>query len=776
MKNIIALSIITFIGGWSFAQPTFNWANSGGTAGIEGGNSVAFDLNGDVFFALNTTVISSLDEMIIEKRNPAGTIIWTKTFGGASEVQPRSITTDASGNVYICGLFDGTIDFDPGAGTDNHTSNGLDDAFVMMLDGTGAYQWANTFGGVDSESCTEVVIDNNGDIVVTGNYMNTVDFDPGPGVFNLTAAGSVDVFIQKLDNLGNFIWTKSAGGTGFDLGSSLGVNSTNDIIVTGGFQNVVDFDPGAAVFNLTSSGSMDIFVLKLDTNGDFVWAISLGSTSYDVGSSVAISSNNKIHVTGRFAGTVDFDPGVGVQNVTGIGSQNCYALKLNDDGSLNWVQSVSGTGAYASGSGIAIDDNNNVYVTGYFGNTVDFDPGVGTYDLTTGSEAFFALKLDIAGDFTWAIHGGAAVTAGEGVDIAIDPSFNVAIVGSFGGTSDVDPSASVYNLVSNGSYDYFELYLSQPCIPTAPVVDEVALLDLVDECSVSAPTPPTATNCLGTFNGTPDVSFPIITQGTTTVTWTYDDGNGNTSTQTQNAIISDNTAPAADIASLPDYSDECPVDIATIGGAPTATDNCSGAITGSPDVTFPITASGTTNITWTYDDGNGNTSTQTQNVTITPIDNGITQVDAVTLSADASAAAYTYQWVDCDNGNAPINGATNQTFTPTIASSYACIIDNGFCTVTTDCLTSSVGIVENSFGTALVVYPNPTLGNLKIDLGDTYDGTAVKVFNALGQAVIDEPFGSTNEIELNIEGMPGMYILEIKADNGKAAKVSIIKK
>ena len=152
---------------------------------------------------------------------------------------------------------------------------------------------------------------------------------------------------------------------------------------------------------------------------------------------------------------------------------------------------------------------------------------------------------------------------------------------------------------------------------TPPVADVATLTDVTDQCSVTVLTAATATdNCTGAITGTHNAALPIITQGTTIVTWTYDDGNGNTSTQTQNVVITDVTAPVADLGTLADITDQCSV--ATLTAA-TATDNCAGAITGTHNAVLPITAQGTTIVTWTYDDGNGNTSTQTQNVIITDI-------------------------------------------------------------------------------------------------------------------------------------------------------------
>jgi len=151
---------------------------------------------------------------------------------------------------------------------------------------------------------------------------------------------------------------------------------------------------------------------------------------------------------------------------------------------------------------------------------------------------------------------------------------------------------------------------------TAPVADQNTLADITMECEVLATdvTAPTATdNCGGTVTVTNNAIFPITTQGTTVITWTYTDVNGNTSTQTQNVIIDDVTAPVADANNLSDITVECEV-LASDVTAPTATDNCGGTVTVTNDATFPISTQGITVITWTYEDVNGNTSTQTQNV------------------------------------------------------------------------------------------------------------------------------------------------------------------
>ena len=145
--------------------------------------------------------------------------------------------------------------------------------------------------------------------------------------------------------------------------------------------------------------------------------------------------------------------------------------------------------------------------------------------------------------------------------------------------------------------------------PATPV-----LADVTGQCSATIAAAPTTTdNCAGTITGTTSDSLTRNTQGTSVVTWTFNDGNGNTTTATQNIVVHDTTAPIPDVATLPDVTGQCS---ATISTPPTSTDNCSGAITGTTTDSLTRTTQGTSVVTWHFNDGNGNESTQTQNIVV----------------------------------------------------------------------------------------------------------------------------------------------------------------
>ncbi|MDA0972574.1 MAG: HYR domain-containing protein [Bacteroidetes bacterium] len=149
---------------------------------------------------------------------------------------------------------------------------------------------------------------------------------------------------------------------------------------------------------------------------------------------------------------------------------------------------------------------------------------------------------------------------------------------------------------------------------TTPVPDVPSLSALTGDCSVSVGVIPTATdNCAGTLTASTTDPMIYSTQGTYTITWLYEDGNGNSTTQTQTIIVDDTTAPLPDAATLPTASGECSVTVSTI---PAATDNCSGAISGTTSDPLTYGGQGTYTITWLYEDGNGNSTTQTQIVIV----------------------------------------------------------------------------------------------------------------------------------------------------------------
>jgi hypothetical protein len=285
-----------------------------------------------------------------------------------------------------------------------------------------------------------------------------------------------------------------------------------------------------------------------------------------------------------------------------------------------------------------------------------------------------------------------------------------------------------------------------------PVLDNASLSTLTGQCELASASAPTATDyCAGSINGVPDVTFPITTQGTTTITWTFNDGSGNIVTQTQTVIIDDTDDPVFDNPVLNNL-DGCKSLTPT---PPTATDACSGTIVGVPDVSFPITTAGLTTINWAYDDGNGNISTQPQNVYLSA-PNNTTTLSGSTLTSNGSGV--TYQWMDCTS-NQLIPGATNQTFTPIGTGYYAVIVTESNCSDTSDCKLVAYAGLEEFNNNLVQIYPNPSQnGIFKVEVNGKIDD--IILFDALGRKVvlpIDTATGIINGSKLSA----GKYIVKV---------------
>ncbi|MBU1821874.1 MAG: SBBP repeat-containing protein, partial [Bacteroidetes bacterium] len=245
---------------------------------------------------------------------------------------------------------------------------------------------------------------------------------------------------------------------------SIALDASGNVYTTGYFQGTVDFDPGAAMANLTVAGSFDMFVSKLDGDGNFVWAKSMGGSIVTHGRSIAVDASGNVYTTGSFHGTADFDPGAATAYLTSAGHGDTFICKLDASGNFVWAKSMGGS-VFDSGFSITVDASGNVYTIGLFFGTVDFNPGLATADLTSaGFNDIFVSKLDAFGNFIWAKRmGGSGYDYGE--SIAVDASGHVYTTGYFEGTADFDPGTATANLTSVSVWDIFVSKLGPACNP-----------------------------------------------------------------------------------------------------------------------------------------------------------------------------------------------------------------------------------------------------------------------------------------------------------------------
>ena len=249
----------------------------------------------------------------------------------------------------------------------------------------------------------DIAVDAAGNSFVTGLFAGThVDFDPGPGVFNLTALSAVfnkrDGFVVKFDAAGTFVWANRIGGDGSDGGQGIAVDAAGNSYVTGHFQGPADFDPGPGSVILTSAGSQDIFVAKYDPVGNLSWALSAGSNFEDDGQSIAADAEGSSYVTGRFWNTADFDPGPEVFELTSVGNRDIFVARYDPDntpptadaGDDQTVECAdpNGTSIMLDGTGSSDPDDDDLTFswTGSFGTEIGPTPTVtlplGTHIIT----------------------------------------------------------------------------------------------------------------------------------------------------------------------------------------------------------------------------------------------------------------------------------------------------------------------------------------------------------------------------------------------------------
>lgn len=471
-------------------EPAFNSALTFGSSYFDNLQGLAIDNSNEVLItgAFMSTIdfdpsqaVANLEsagssDVFIAKMSTSGNLVWAKKFGGAMDNFNLGIVTDSQKNIYSVGQFMGTVNFNPGAGTSNLTSTLSGsyyslDISISKLDSNGNFVWAKKVGGIGDDNATAVTVDNSGKVYITGYFNNTVDFDPGSGVFNLSASGpsgTSDIYVLKLDSDGSFLWAKSFTSIGYNTAEAIKTDASGNVYFTGSFSNTVDFDPNSGVMQLTAAGDSglpDAFVTKLDSNGNLLWAKSFSGTNFDNAKSLAIDSSNNVIVAGTFNGTVDFDPSSSVHNLTSQGQTDIFVAKLNSAGNFIWAKNFGGLST-DNVSNIVVDASNNIYATGFFTGSADFNIGGAVAVLNASGDTdntdAFILKLSPNGNFSW-VKSIKGFKDQAGIAMAIDGLGNIYNGGYFTGTSNFQTENGVYEKTSlNDSRDFYLLKLSLP--------------------------------------------------------------------------------------------------------------------------------------------------------------------------------------------------------------------------------------------------------------------------------------------------------------------------
>ncbi len=405
---------------------------------------------------------------------------WAYKFGNDGDDNGLALDIDASGNTILGGRFQGTVDFDPGPGIYNLTATGSD-AYVVKLDPSGNFIWAISFGGNGYDFVNDLNIDLFGNIILSGGFAGMVDFDPGAGIHMVNSIGSSSLFLSKLNSSGVFMLAFPVGGNIFSFSTFLSSDALGNIYITGPFHSTVDFDPGSGTSALTSTGIRDVFIAKYTSTGSLLWAGQIGGqpTSIIEVGGIDVDLAGNVGIVGNFRGTIDFDPGNGTSTLTSNILLDIYLVKWDVNGGFIWTKSFTKTsGTYDNhAEAIIFDNQGNLYTTGSFAGSADFDPGPSVLTLTSsgvipgGSYDAYIAKLDPNGQLLW-VKKTDGISGETGLALHLDSQGNVYTIGFFGGnTVDFDPGAGVHSITSTGTPTFFLKLKSTGDFIWAKVVD-----------------------------------------------------------------------------------------------------------------------------------------------------------------------------------------------------------------------------------------------------------------------------------------------------------------
>lgn len=366
-----------------------------------------------------------------------GEHLWSKRLGDVNEQQAQSVAVDAAGDILVTGYFAGSVDF--GGGPLTTPSYSAPDIFLAKFDAAGAHMWSKRFGDSGTQRAFSVAVDAAGNVFITGDFFGSVDFGGGP----LSGAGAGDIFLAKFDADGNHIWSKRFGDAGIQNGTSVAADDAGNVLVTGNFQGTVDLGGGP----LTSvPGSLDIFLVKFDADGNHLWSKSSGYSGVKTATGVAVDGAGNVLLTGYFGGSVDFGGPSGP--LTSAGGVDIFLAKFDPAGNRLWSRQFGDANDQGAQS-VAVDGVGNVFLTGRFRGSVDFGGGP-----LIGGNAYhniYLAKFDSAGNHIWSKRFGDANHNQEAQSVAVDAGGSVFVTGYFDGSMDFGDG----QLTSADGFDIF---------------------------------------------------------------------------------------------------------------------------------------------------------------------------------------------------------------------------------------------------------------------------------------------------------------------------------
>ena len=709
---------------------------------------------------------------------------------GTGHNYANAITTDIENNLIVTGsLSSDSTDLDPGAGTSIVDANG-GHIFVAKYSPSGSYIWSFALTGNSFiKEGRDVKTDSTGNIYLTGYFVGTTDFDPGPGVHNLHSGNGTarSIFVAKYDQDGNYLWANSIGSTANAEGNAVDIDRAGNVYFAGYFLGMVDFNNTGTTF--LQSQDNDAFLCKYNPEGNFVWAFPVGGPEDDVIIDLEVDKDDHIVVSGFFQGNVDFDPGPGSHSIISTNSiQDMFVAKYDQNGSHLWAFRLKGVFPETNtlirpNIRISLDQSGNIYAAGNYKGSVDFSPLQGSsYLLSSANLGVFMAKYSPQGMLFWAKSLNSAQNQFCD-DITLDRFNNVYLAGVANSNADLDPDSVNVVVPAVSSTSYFlgkydqsgnyvwhkaahafsmEYYKSRLHIGNKNVIylsanyTEYVHFHGADSVFNLTANGPYDECFLAKLKCQAAPSYNIIhVDGCNT--YQAPDGSLYDSSGVYNCIL-ENAAGCDSILTIyltlnKSYS--------------TINDYICGPYVAPDDQVFTQPGS----YTVILPNAAGCDSVITLNLASMPGPN-IQVADPAMLSG---LTGDSYQWIDCLDGNAEIPGENQQSFTPAHNGEYAVIVFLNSCSDTSGCVQiTQAGMFERD-PDSFELFPNPGSETVFVRFHFVPDRVAYRVLSLSGQLVQEGDFSGNAVIGLDLRLLDaGLYVLELEND-GKISRTRFMK-
>lgn len=693
------------------------------------------------YWIISTFILIFSSQFVIAQK-----LSWANALQGDNRSYGSSIVSDDLENIIITGHFRDSVDFDPGTGVQAHNTGALDHVFLAKYDAIGNYVWSGhleIYGTNGYGNGYQVTVDKNNNIFLVGYFTNQIDLDIGPNVSLLTASGnSRNSFIAKYDKNGVLIWGRKIGPpvnvtVGGSVCRAIALDSVGNVYVTGDYSLTIEPNTGSTASILSSSGGNEIYLAKFDNDGNFFWAISLGGAGSEISYDIGIDKNENVVLLGLFSGTANFNF-YGSTNLTSGGNSDLFIAGYSPAGNYRWAKAINNNniGVGGSTSKMSLDELSNIYISGSYAGTADFDPSFSTSTLTAnGVFDGFLAKYSVNGDYIWAKS-----IAGNGrtsvASVCVEDSNGVYIAGRFSNEIELDPLSDIHKYSSsadlgdgflayydaNGNIEWSRHYGKQSSY--------FYYYYYYGTWTTTIHFRNGGIYAIGHYSGTPDLD-----PGCDTNYLPYALPNHNTIFIAKFELCS----------AMYFINDSVSI--------------CKGMTYYFPDGDSSTVETVDTSCMLTFDGCDSVIVTYLE--IVNTIDVSVSDSSNF-LKANLSNAEY--QWLKCDSTNYTVlEDDTNQLFLPKSNGSYAVIVSDGLCKDTSNCKSATgVGINDIHASREIKVYPNPSKDIIEIVSSDEIQ--SVKLFDITGKLIHSKNNISQKHYSLNLNDYKStVFILQVES-------------